>query len=249
MTATVDMNNALTIPEDELDRRVESHRRLILILVAIVAMTIPAAYFNGRVLLRWGDDNALIQHANALSDVPNQFGEWTLVEQGEPISDYLIEQLELRGTLHRVYEHQQTGQRVALLVLVGPPGPLVRHPPEICYQTRANELLGTDDLTVSVGGSAATLRLLSYQSQLPVDSDFFVAYAFGYAGKWEVPSSPRLAYGGRPFLFKLHALTDLSYEAPHARPEGLADFLSELLPELNRVLMPEAAAATANSTD
>ena len=101
---------------------VDAWRRLIIIFVGVVVLTVPAAYFNGLVLLRWGDDAILTHHTAALTRVPTHFGEWVLVEEGEPISDYLIEQLELRGTLHRVYEHQQTGQRVALLLLVGPPG-------------------------------------------------------------------------------------------------------------------------------
>lgn len=222
------------------DAIVDERRRYAVFTLAIVALTLPAAYFNGMILQRWGDPQELAENVQLLDQIDREVGDWRYVAEGEPIADYLVEELEIRGYVHRVYENRVTGQRVTMLILVGPAGPLVRHPPEVCYQMRANALLRSDRLTVDLGVRPAQLRLLAYQSASVVEGDFLVAYGFGDDGRWDVPSSPRLAYGGKSYLLKLHVLTDLASEPNSAHPQGLVDFLSVMLPHLNQTLMPQA---------
>lgn len=226
-------------PTTEESQRRESiavHRLRVSLVLAVVALTVPAAYLHGVVLHRWGDHRDLQAHVEAISRVPDQIGQWRYIADGKKISERLQQQLELRGSVHRVYEHSATGQRVSVLLLVGPSGPLVRHPPEICYQARANRLLLSRPIQVDTGDGTAQLRLLSYESNSSIEGDFYVAYAFGADGVWDNPASPRLAYAGRPVLYKLHALTDMVNESASPAPEGLSDFLSHLLPVLNEQL-------------
>jgi hypothetical protein len=229
------MSDAKPTPVDS-EVVVDVRRRSQLLTLSVVALTLPAAYFQGTVLQRWGDDAQLGQHVAAIDRIPQQIGDWRFVADGEPIHDYVIKQLELRKYTHRLYEHRQTGQRLSMLLLVGPAGPLVRHPPEICYQTRANQLLRSQDLAIAIESQSARLRLLEYQSSSVVDGDFFVAYAFGADGRWDVPDSPRLAFGGRAALFKLQVLSERSGEPSATRPAGLTDFLGSLLPALNHAV-------------
>ena len=80
------------------------------------------------------------------------------------------------------------------------------------------------------------MRLLSYESSSSIDGDFFVSYAFGCRGVWDVPKSPRLAYGGEPVLYKLHVLTDMASEASAESPEGMVNFIELLLPEVSNLV-------------
>ncbi len=201
--------------------------------LAITCLTIPPALVNGHILRRWGVAQELRTHAATLEQIPNQVGAWRYVTAGQPIHPSVRNQLELQGYLHRVYEHSQTHQQIQLLLLVGPAGPLVRHPPEICYGNQANELLESGMLTVKPDGRAARFQLLAFRSEAAVVDDFLVAYAFGCDGMWDKPDSPRLKYGGEPMLYKLQALTSSSAEFDRKKPAGMADFLSSLIPVLN----------------
>lgn len=218
------------------DSQVELRRRRFALTLAVFALTIPATYYSGVALLRWGEPSDLSQHLAALHRVPGQVGQWRFVAEGTPLSQAVVEQLQLRGHLHRVYEHPATGQRVSLLLLLGPAGPLVRHPPEICYESSANSLLGSHSLTVDVDGTPQQLRLLAYRSESMIDGDFLVAYGFGADREWDCPASPRRVYGGRPILYKLQVLTDAAAEASVTDPEGLRDFLRHMLSALNAAL-------------
>jgi hypothetical protein len=218
------------------DSDVEQRRRRLALVLAVFALTIPAAYYSGIVLLRWGDPMDLSRHLSTLDEVPDQLGDWRFVAEGKPISPSAMDKLQVRGHLNRVYEHPGTGQRVALLLLLGPAGPLVRHPPEICYESSANSLLSSRPLTIDLGGEPERLRLLSYRSESMIDGDFLVAYGFGADRHWDCPASPRRVYGGKPILYKLQVLTDAAAERSSADPQGLADFLRHLLPVLNAAM-------------
>lgn len=202
-------------------------------LLAIGCLTVPPALVNGHILRRWGVGHELQTHAATLEKIPTEVGAWRYVAPGQPIHATVIKQLELQGYLHRVYEHSQTHQQIQLLLLVGPAGPLVRHPPEICYGNQANELLESGMLTVKSEGRLAHFQLLAFRSEAAVVDDFLVAYAFGSHGVWDKPESPRLKYGGEPMLYKLQALTSSSAEFDRKKPDGMADFLASLIPVLN----------------
>jgi hypothetical protein len=233
------MNHFLTCASTE--PSTDERRRTWALLVAICVLTIPAACFSGLVLLRWGDPVDLSQQLAVLEQVPESFGPWRLADAGKPIAPAVQQQLELRGYLHRIYEHPATGQRVAVLLLVGPAGPLVRHPPEICYETGANELLSNEMLQLgeptradqeptTPAASPDRVRLLAYRPDSPAHGDFLVAYAFGANGGWDVPQSPRQQYGGKPLLYKLQVLTETSSEPIDGSRAGLVDFLQQFLP-------------------
>jgi hypothetical protein len=203
-----------------------------MMIAAVFALTLPAAWFNGQVMLRWGDPADLPGHQAALERIPVTLGQWRMVAEGKPISVLVEKQLELRGYTHRIYEQPATRQRIALLLMLGPAGPLVRHPPEICYESRENRLLESKALTIDAQGRQFRLRLLSYRPVSLVQSDFSVAYGFGVNGHWDVPDSPRAAYGGKPLLYKLQVLTAAT-DTSETNSAGLVDFLQHLLPTLN----------------
>jgi hypothetical protein len=188
-------------------------------------------------LLRWGDPVDLSRHLAVLQKVPDQLGEWRYVAEGNPILPSVAKELQLRGYAHRMYENAETGQQAAVLLLIGPAGPLVRHPPEICYETSANSLLNSTSLTIQSAGHRDELRLLSYQSDSLAAGEFLVAYGFGTDQGWASPASPRFAYGGQPVLYKLQVLTEADHEASQSTSAGIRDLLTQLLPALNTEMM------------
>jgi hypothetical protein len=226
------MNQSNSIPVRALGGASRQSRRMLI--AAVFAFTVPAAWFHGQVMLRWGDPFDLPRHQAALQRIPTALGDWRLVADGKPVSALVEKQLELRGYTHRIYEQPTTRQRITLLLMLGPAGPLVRHPPEICYESREHKLLASNALTIDAQGRRYRLRLLSYRPESLVESEFLVAYGFGADGRWDVPDSPRATYGGKPLLYKLQVLTAAGTDESETNSARLVDFLQQLLPTLNR---------------
>ena len=79
--------------------------------------------------------------ARSVEDFPRQFGEWKQHGDDETMPEEALRELRCSGYINRHYVNQKLGREVTVLLMVGQSGPLVRHPPEICYGNQANELL------------------------------------------------------------------------------------------------------------
>lgn len=170
----------------------------------IAVLTIVPAVLQGRYVSRWGEPAEQATAATALEDFPRQLGEWVAVADGDPLSERIEQELGLEGYMSRIYRNTETGREASVLLMVGEAGPLVRHPPEICYGSRENNMLGSRQTKVATAnGSESDFRLLSYAPSSQLASPFTVAYAWTSDGVWSVPDWPRVAYGGEPVLYKV----------------------------------------------
>ena len=52
------------------------------------------------------------------------------------MSTAVIEMLQCAGYISRVYVNQLTGENVRVALLLGPPGPIAVHTPEICFSAQ-----------------------------------------------------------------------------------------------------------------
>src|SRR4029079_6055780 len=73
---------------------------------------------------------------------PREFGSWKFMEDGEPLHSEICRELGIEGYISRAYKNRNSGAVVRVLLMVGQSGPLLRHPPYICYANMANEKLG-----------------------------------------------------------------------------------------------------------
>ncbi|MCO6047747.1 EpsI family protein [Aeoliella sp. ICT_H6.2] len=182
----------------------KSNTTIVVTLVAIAVLTIAPAILHGRYVSRWGDPAEQAVAAKALSEFPSQFGDWVAVAEGEPLKESVEHELGLRGYVNRVYQNRATSKEVSILLMVGEAGPLVRHPPEICYGSVANRILASKEVKVpSATGPENQFRLLDLASNSKLIPPFTVAYAWSSGGPWSVPAWPRVAFGGEPVLYKV----------------------------------------------
>lgn len=205
--------------------------------LAIVALTALPAWWHGRVLNRWGAPPNLEAAGERLHEFPRQLGDWICAEDEPPLSEPVCRELGLSSHFHRRYTHQVTGEQVEVLLMVGPPGRLVRHPPEICYGSRANEQLGEGQpLEITEEPAAHQFQELYFrQRKQPAPEEFAVAYGFASnAGVWSTPASPRMAFGAEPLLYKLQVLGDLPVEG---EPDQVQVFLEELVSSFPAILV------------
>src|SRR6476620_5780354 len=146
--------------------------RLILACVAAAALTIGPAVVEGIYNGRWGKAPDMNAAAERLKNFPKNFGRWTFAHEGEPVAEVIAKELKLAGSFSRDYVNRDDGTTVSLLLMVGESGPLIQHPPYICYANRANEQVG--DMTkiiVDKTKPASEFNLLVYRRPQTVTND------------------------------------------------------------------------------
>ena len=207
---------------------------LIAMLVAAIALTAGPAVVHGVWSRRWRNPADVEAAARIVEEFPRQFGDWKQQGDDEKLPDEAVRELQCAGYFDRHYVNQKLGRDVTVLLMVGPSGPLIRHPPEICYGTRANKLLH-DPTNVKVNTPDAQshlFRFLQYKNPGAASGEFSVCYAWTPDGTWNVPDYPRVRFGGEPLLYKLQVLTTDAIPADGSLPVATAQFMNEFLPLL-----------------
>jgi hypothetical protein len=208
-------------------------------LVGLVLLTAVPAIVQGVLTRRWHGAADLSGGAKRLVDFPTQFGDWQQQGEEEKVPEDAIRELQCAGCFNRHYVNQRLGRDVTVIVMVGPAGPLIRHPPEICYGNRANKLLAKPvDVELTTSDKVAhKLRLLRYANPRAMSGEFSVCYGWSESGAWDVPAYPRVEYGAAPMLFKMQVLSTDAMPKDGGLPSATAQFLNEFLPLLrDRVL-------------
>ena len=114
---------------------------------------------------RWGVSPNTICAAGKLADIPSQFGDWKLVSKGK-LGETEKTMLECAGFFVGEYRNRVSGEAVNVTVLLGPPGTIAAHTPEVCFPSTGYTALGEregDPLsaartnkTIRFGGSHTT---------------------------------------------------------------------------------------------
>jgi hypothetical protein len=184
--------------------------RILLAVTAIVALTVIPALIEGKYLNRWNTSSDLTEAANHLDRLPRDLPTWKFSQEGDPLSDEICRGLHIANYLTRVYTNRDNGATVRVLLMVGQSGPLIQHPPYICYANLANEQLGPMTKFQVNTAPAGEFNLLEYKRARSVTNDrFLVAYSMASDAVWKVPDLPRLEFGAAPLLYKIQLLTAL----------------------------------------
>lgn len=215
--------------------------RLTLACVLAVTFTIVPAIIEGIYSNRWGNHPDMRAAAEQLEHFPKEFGSWSYVREGEPVAEMVSKALSLAGYVSRSYTSREDGTVVSLLLMVGDSGPLIRHPPNICYANRANEQIGEmTKIRVDTTKPSSEFNLLVYRRPQSLTNDrFLVAYSMSVGPIWSAPKMPRLEFGGAPLLYKVQLLTmlDPSQDTEKGSAE-LQKFASDFCTAFQKHLQP-----------
>ena len=215
-----------------------------LAIVIVILLTALPAIQQGRLMNRWGEPPNLGAAGSRLHEFPRQMGHWRSGPDQKPLSQPVCEELGLVEHFRRQYAHDKTGEQIEVLLMVGTPGKLVRHPPDVCYANRANQQLGdTVPLEFASKSTTQQFKVLHFKrAKLPMESDFLVAYAFTTgSGAWLAPTSPRMEFGAEPLLYKLQVLSESTGQAGMKQ---LEEFLTDFVDAFPSVLVSESKEAS-----
>lgn len=180
-------------------------RRFVVGFALAVALTIASGVLHGRHTQRWGPPGGFAVAKERLQSFPETIGAWELADE-ESLSAGVLDVLHEPGYLVRSYRNRSTGEVVKLAMLVGLPGPISVHTPDICYSSQAYALEG-DPKAITIAPDddteASTFWEVSFEPTGLSAPALTVYYAWGTGDRWTAASNPRFTYGGEPFLYKL----------------------------------------------
>lgn len=207
-------------------------------LAVLVAATAGSGLVQGRLSRRWQTPEDYAPAVKSVADLPKQVGDWEMVEERK-LADNVCEMLECMNYVYRTYKHVHSGESVTMALLLGPPGPISVHTPEICYPAK-NYKIKADRKKVVIrtrDGKEDAFWTLDLQSKGVHGTGLRVAYAWRGNAEWDASEQPRFAYLAKPYLYKIQLAAESRAGAP-IENDAVSRFLADLLPALDGLTKP-----------
>jgi hypothetical protein len=219
-----------------------------IILYSIGAVVILAAGIAHGVLTdRWYAEGLLQKVASRVAQLPMTVGDWT----GEDleVSQRQMDQTGAYGYLSRRYVHKTTGQAISVMLLCGKTGPLSVHAPTYCFTATGYEAVTTDEryaVASDRGRELGSFWRTDFMHAVAHDTTRTRLF-WGWSddgSTWKAPDHPRMAFAGKPYLYKLYVMRELTARDDREKSvdnDACVDFLRRLLPEARETLRSDAA--------
>jgi hypothetical protein len=206
------------------------------VLLAVLVSGGAAGFWSGR----WGSPSSLREAAARLERVPLTAGESWDGHTAE-LSEREVALTELEGYLNRRYVHRDTGAVVTVLLVCGRPGPVSVHTPEVCFSAAGYGQVGAARAYDGPAGSRARFRVLDLRKGNPATpTSLRIFLAWGSNGEWSAPANPRLTFAGRPYLYKLYVIREMTRAGESLEEDPAGELITGLLPQLQEALFPGA---------
>jgi len=217
--------------------------------VAALALIVGSGLVHGAWTNRWRTAPALAELAARLESVPTVLGDWTATSRAIPPRELAM--AGAVGHISRVYTNPKKGLTVSVLLLCGLPGNISTHTPDACYPG-AGYSLGNGQRFVhryGVPERAAEFQAAVASRAGTKPSSLRLYWAWHGSSGWSAPENPRWAFAAEPMLSKLYIVRETGGVAVDSKEDPCAQFLSFLLPELDRVMSPSSQPTGTNTPE
>ena len=189
-----------------------------------------------------------------LSSLPATLGRWKMV--GDEMK---LDSMTMRitgGTDHtmRTYVDELTGVSLVVLVLFGPAEPVIPHTPEICYPSSgyqpvddsADRVIESKDEKITSVFRSAIYAKSGGRAMLREG----VYYSFRLEGQWSPHAGSGRKFPRRnPSVFKVQVQRRMAQDERLGRNEPIEQFLSLLVPEIEREIASAGRRAGTSAGD
>jgi len=209
---------------------------------AIAALTLCGGVIHGRLSGRWGPPLAMIAAGEKLAQLPAQFGPWKLAASHE-FSEITKTELECTGYVDRTYVNQNTGERVDVMLVVGPTGAISVHTPEVCVGGRDYTIAGERRQVTVETPDAASHRFWSvaFRSRGLEASTLRICYGWTAGGPWMAPENPRFYFVGKQYLYKVQVSAQGPLQAASTQRDAGQQFLRDFIPAAQMCLIDSSS--------
>jgi hypothetical protein len=185
---------------------------------------------------RWNAPTDARDAGARLEQIPLTIGEW----DGQAV-EVKASQIEaaLTGNVQRRYVNRLTGETVTLALVVGRPGPVSIHTPDVCY-TASGYVIGPRSHASVPGCNAEFLTMDAVRTRATEESRVRLYWAWSAGTGWAAPEDPRLTFARFRVLHKLYVLRDQTSVGEPTREDPCVTFLQVLLPCLDQTLFGQA---------
>ena len=219
-------------------------------IIAALILIVGAGLVHGSWTNRWRPAPALAALAARLDSLPTTIGDWKMAAARE-IPPRELAMTGAVGYLSRVYTNQTKGQSVSILLLTGLPGDITTHTPDACYPG-AGYALGEPERVDRVYGSPE--KTGNFQTAIAsrggTNPSFLRLFWAWFSSKgWSSPDQARWSFAAEPMLTKLYVVRETGTASGLAKEDAGFQFLSLLLPELDRIFSPPGQPGNGNATE
>ncbi len=208
----------------------------------VAALTIFSGVLQGKMRNRWGASSDIVAAAGKLVKIPSQFGDWRL-QSSESLDETSSRMLECAASMVRNYENQATGDTISVTLVLGPPGPISVHTPEVCFGSRNFKSRSEREKTAIPGGENEQDEFwaMNYAANNLRGDLIRVYYAWSKGDRWSAPKDARFWSAGQPYLYKMQLLARLAPGANEQSEDPCLKFLQEFLPAARDFLVAPSA--------
>lgn len=192
---------------------------------------------------RWAESGESLRQAVArLDNLPDTVGDWKL-NQKYTIPERQLEIGEIDGYQSRTYVNETDGKSVNVIIVCGRAGPISVHTPDICFQGQGMRRLRNQEKTeIQAEGSKSIGECWHCDFAKPNAASAIgvgTFWTWTADGDWSAPTYPRVAFAGKPFLYKMYVTHAVKISADQSTQDNPArEFMAEWIPAVNDVLFP-----------
>jgi len=215
-------------------------RTLPLLIVCVIV--VGSGVIHGLIIDRWGSSEDLSRAVASLQKVPAEFGNWE--SQESTISERELEVGEIDGYLSRIYTNRADGSRVSMMIVCGRPGPISVHTPDICFKGAGFQIVKQPERhhIASTPESSETGDAFFADFTKPVNAaaqNLRVFWTWSDGSQFFAPDSPRLAFAGNRFLYKIYLTRTIERVGDPPETDQCVSFFRLAMPVLQRSLFSE----------
>lgn len=206
--------------------------------LAVMVLTLASGVIYGNLSQRWGPPQEMLEAAKKLETIPTEFGDWRL-KKANTFNKETLEMLRCAGYISRIYENRVTNETVNVAVIVGPPGQISVHTPEVCFSSQdyTHESQRQKNSISRGGRDMDDFWFLTFQTNDLYARKLSVAYGWSTGGNWLAVDDPRFKYGGYPYLYKIQLAADMSGGSKDPQKDPCLEFLEDFVPAAKKSLI------------
>jgi|SRR5579864_1414367 len=213
--------------------------RTYLPLLAFALLVLSAGTLFGLHSGRWRSSADLDEAVSRLNEVPATLGDWH--GEARPFDAEDLKRSGIKGHSSYQYRNTLTGERVSLLIVCGPFGPISVHTPDICYDAAGYKAASAQNPKSITLDKGRTVSVWAQRFNAPTTSasqspQIEVNWVWNGGKGWMAPENSRWTFSGYPFLYKLYVVRDVSGSTADQKKDPTVSFLQVFLPELERIL-------------
>jgi hypothetical protein len=148
-----------------------------------------------------------------LDAFPKEIGVW----KSEPveITKKVLSVAQAEAHMSRLYQKTTSSEAFNVLVLVGSPGAMGAHTPEVCYEGLGYERAGKVEKLSIPGETSSVLWTTLFEKPKQAGQTLEVIWGHGVGARWIATDTPRMDFADQSLIFKVY----ISRLKPSSRAE------------------------------